>query len=520
MNIKIDNSIPHAMHWSSRHGITVIEVMAAMLVALIGVFGVLVLIPFSVQQAQIGLDQDAAALVAQNAIEDLQILGLTSVDDAGQLNFRGSRVLMGAAPNPPLDDDLTPRTPVGALTVGAAQVYGVIPATATGVSPNYWQLPVPGLNVRNPTIFHFDPIAVSRVGFPIAPVDAPIATNVDCFNFGGTVLENPDFLTRNLPRTNERGVELWDRLRIPVVTATNQFLNFNGTDQIMGLQESDRLFRNHDSLVYSSTDLFPADGVAVTETDLPQPVFDVDGAGTVVRRQSNGRISWSAVFVPIKANIVKASSIDPPTVPDQYKVYILVYADRSVIPTDAEAQNLVATVSRLLFVDRLDPVINQTAIGGYHAAVDRIPLVPGTPIVGINRDDWVMLINKRPAAHFDDVDTANRTTPQPTGLALTYDDDLTPGTLPRVVGEEPGYQTQVAFARVRSANGQALYVEGGPFDFYYLDVAGPDFGLDPTPPALAGTAALPDPNYTSETYVVHLRNVVTVYERTISLQPN
>ena len=516
------------MHWSSRHGITVIEVMAAMLVALIGVFGVLVLIPFSVQQAQIGLDQDAAALVANNAIEDLQILGLTSVGGAGQLNFRGTRVLMAGVPNPPIEGQLTPPLPVTATAINPAEVYGAV--TPTGMSPNYWQLPpvggdpVPGLNVRNPTIFHFDPIAVSRVGFPILAAAAPIATNVDCFNFGGTVLENPDFLTRNLPRTQERGVQLWDRLRIPVVTATNQFLNTNGTDQIMGLQESDRLFRNHDSLVYGTTDLFPGDGIAVTETDLPQPVFDVDGAGTVVRRQSNGRISWSAVFVPIKGKVVKALSTDPPTVPDQYRVYILVYSDRSVIPSDEEAQNLVAPVNRLAFAFGGDPVANQTAIGGYHASVDRIPLTPGFSVAGVDRDDWVMLINKRPAAHFPDV--PGRGTAQPTGLALTYDADLTMDP-PRFAGEEPGYQTQVAFARVRSVSSRAvvggnqdtLYVEGGPFDFYFTDVAGMDFGLNPIPPTLATPMpATPDTTYSSETYVVHLRNVVTVYERTISLQ--
>ena len=75
-----------------RHGVTVIEVLTSMLVALIGVFGVLILIPFSVQQAQIGLDQDAAAVLADNAFEDLQIYGFTQVSTDGSLNLRGAAV--------------------------------------------------------------------------------------------------------------------------------------------------------------------------------------------------------------------------------------------------------------------------------------------------------------------------------------------------------------------------------------------------------------------------------------------
>ena len=51
-----------------RTGLSVIEVLSAMVVALIGVAGVLVLIPFSVKQAQRGLDYDGANSMAQNGI--------------------------------------------------------------------------------------------------------------------------------------------------------------------------------------------------------------------------------------------------------------------------------------------------------------------------------------------------------------------------------------------------------------------------------------------------------------------
>jgi len=496
-----------------REGITVIEVMTAMLVALIGVFGVLVLIPFAVQQAQLGLDQDAALLVADNAVEDLQIMGLTSVDDAGQLRFRGSRVLR--APGTGINRGIAPLPDGTVVPVSPAEVYGNIALTPVQTAPNYWPMAAANINANNPTIFHFDPIAVSNVGFPVVLANLPTATNIDCFNTVGTNPdfpggENPDFLTGNLPSP----MNPWNDLRIPVVTATNQFLNNNGFAQIMGREEANRLFRSRDDLAFSETDLFPADGVDVSDVDLPQPIFDtgVDGAGNAVavRRQSSGRVSWSAVFVPIKGSLTKATFAAAPTIATQYKVYILVYSDRSVIPTDPRSQMLAATVHRV-GSGTPGPVV-----GGYQAAVNRIPLLPGVTVnENVQRDTWVMLINKRPSAYHTDI-PAWATPVQTAGFGLTYDPNpaLPPGA--RLVGEEQGYQTQVAFARVRSlsldaASGvQTIFVEGGPFDYYDNTVAGINFGINPTTGA-------PDDSYSSDTHVVHLQNVINVYERTITL---
>ena len=83
-----------------------------------------------------------------------------------------------------------------------------------------------------------------------------------------------------------------------------------------------------------------------------------------------------------------------------------------------------------------------------------------------------------------------------------------------LVAEEASYAVQVSFAKVISVDNEddmvpgdntVLHVDGGAFDFYYSDVNGANaaFGTDPT--------------YTSATYVVHLRNVLNVYDRTISL---
>jgi type II secretory pathway pseudopilin PulG len=58
-----------------RTGFSIIEVLTSIVVAMIGVFGVMVLIPFAVKQAQTGLDSDAATVVARNAFDQFEISG-------------------------------------------------------------------------------------------------------------------------------------------------------------------------------------------------------------------------------------------------------------------------------------------------------------------------------------------------------------------------------------------------------------------------------------------------------------
>ena len=74
-------------HGFNRHGLSVIEVLTSIVVALIGVFGVLAMIPFSVKQTQSGLDQDAATSMARNAVSRFEAGGFKvafdQVDAAG-----------------------------------------------------------------------------------------------------------------------------------------------------------------------------------------------------------------------------------------------------------------------------------------------------------------------------------------------------------------------------------------------------------------------------------------------------
>ena len=101
-NLKLQtaNCKLHTKH--HRRGITLIEVMTAIVVALIGVFGVMVMVPLAVRQSQVGLDRDAATVAARNAFERFEIEGYQAVDDSGNLRWRlnGHTVNMSIAPDP------------------------------------------------------------------------------------------------------------------------------------------------------------------------------------------------------------------------------------------------------------------------------------------------------------------------------------------------------------------------------------------------------------------------------------
>jgi hypothetical protein len=477
---------------SSRHrdGISIIEVLTSLAVATIGVFGVLVLIPFAVKQAQIGLDQDAADLIGRNALEDLQTHRFTSVTDEGQLAMRGSKVLVNTS------GVTQPVAPI--------EVLGQNPPNT---APNFFPVLFlnGGLNTANPRIIHFDPLAVSNIGFPTTA--------------GGN---NPDFLTGQLPPPRADTVDqLWNDLRVTVATGICRTDYQQATPlgtltfhHLLDSAEVNRIFVTEDDLIIGDRNfLLPQtadDAEAKSEVDLPQPVFDVSTDGHLMKRQTNGRISWSAIFVPVKdGNRVKALWGDSPTVTTKYKVYVLVYKDRSVDPTDAESVMNVAVVNRHTAALEFGGVPPTNTNAGYTDAMDQLHL--NSPSDGVFKDDWVMVINRRPAPEYGAPPVASL------GFSIVNSDSGQ-----RLAAEEAGYDVQIGFAKVLSvisdATTSTLNVAGGPFDFYYSDIAGTNvigtgddnYGFD-----IAGD---PDEDFTTETFAIHLKNVINVYERTITLE--
>jgi hypothetical protein len=79
----ISNQYRHRIRFN-RRGLSVIEVLTSILVATIGVAGVMVVIPFAVGQAEQGLDQESASTFGLAAADDFIVKGyaeeLTSID--------------------------------------------------------------------------------------------------------------------------------------------------------------------------------------------------------------------------------------------------------------------------------------------------------------------------------------------------------------------------------------------------------------------------------------------------------
>ena len=74
----------HRIPRIERHGITVLEVLMAIVVATIGVLGIMILIPFAVRQTETGLDLDDAHRMLQNGIAQFEIEGHDQVTGANR----------------------------------------------------------------------------------------------------------------------------------------------------------------------------------------------------------------------------------------------------------------------------------------------------------------------------------------------------------------------------------------------------------------------------------------------------
>ncbi len=79
-------SLPSAAGRQAPRGISLIEVLVSIIVALTGVFGVFVLIPFAVRQVEIGMNREAALTLARNGMSDFDARGFQEVVNQGGID--------------------------------------------------------------------------------------------------------------------------------------------------------------------------------------------------------------------------------------------------------------------------------------------------------------------------------------------------------------------------------------------------------------------------------------------------
>jgi hypothetical protein len=227
------------------------------------------------------------------------------------------------------------------------------------------------------------------------------------------------------------------------------------------LVEASRLCRSKDQLFYET------DQEGVEDIAPPQPIFDFNGVNAV-KRQSAGRLSWSMFLVPEKSPSLTTSTIN------RFRSHAIVYRDRFIDPTTPENRvinrNLIPNPPELV-ESTYDYFLTDMEGGGFIPTVNQITFDGAiTPDLTqtIFRDDWVMLINEEDPA-------------------------TSPGSA--------AARTNLAFARVTNITGLNLIPDrDNAADHTRLTLDGPDF------------------QFSRQTRLVHLQNVLSVYARTINLE--
>ncbi len=405
----------HAKFQFTRSGITIVEVLTSIVVAMIGVFGVMILIPFAVRQAQIGLDLDDATAMADNVISTFEINQYHRVNEQGELPWIDAAApynvnIPGVNPN----DD-----PRGRL---------VIPGKPAVILNNdsdrrthmfnrgpYWIDPL-GIQAGLTTSNMFDDPTSFLVNDTVdAILPFRLATLVDMTISSSDNDGVPDFFDAD---ADDDGIidiyeDISDNPPSPIA---------------LSIPLARRLFRSNDDLQFT-LDSDQA-GVTIANNDPPQQVFDLGAGGTILRRQSRGEMTWSMIAVPTK----RTMSADGGSVWN-FNLHILVYKNRVLENPDNVAPGSQfdprLKYQEVYYNPLNDPsgsTLNPLYSGG------NVKLPAGIPIE-IAKDEWVMLVNR-----------------------INHEN---------VLNAEPGFLHQVAFYRVigTDSNTSTLTLDGPEFNF-------------------------------------------------------
>ena len=488
----LTGDIPHSAfrtpHWRRRprrSGISIIEVMTAIVVALIGVFGTLVLIPFAIKQAQSGLDLDDGRNLAENSQAMFEIMGF---DDPTQWVTGFAKTNMADT-----QSRIQPLTRPPALAIMIDPLW-INSNSQGGLDGNVGRLVED--EVRNNFGFFGD-------GVLQTDPDAMNASDRLVASVGG-----PNPVPPPYPFFGQVHPALPADLRIRRFTLTSGA----GSNALMTGSLTQRLFQSTDALNFSE---FDSDEIGPDGEPLggrPFQIFDRDAAGNILNRQTTGgRLSQAMFIIPGDGQVQGV-----------YRRVTLVFAGRDLTlyenpggtrpATDAEVNsptgnvNLRGVMASAIVTTRGN-IANDLPSGfeggeivlchvdwsggGNPIPNQRFVDLVGTPEApGFRRDDWVMMINQLPSRY-----------------PLKADGSA---------GELPDRQ-QIQFYRVANIDeGQGDPREVVPgSDLSSLTLDGPAFDLGPD-----GMEMDPDtgnPFRRSVTYVIHLRDVVNVYEDAISL---
>lgn len=249
----------------NRLGITIIEVLTAMVVAMIGVFGVMILIPFAVKQSEVGLDLDDAYRQAQSGVAQFEIMG-----------FQQLELNSGDISDP--DDDV--------------------------LETNWYSDATTRISTSNPDVYAIDPLSIFGNGESYDQF--PPSFSIE--QYENRLSEVPAILsTRHFPHIAElnlgSGGTAW--------TGNN------------GIAMARRIFRGQDDLVMADA----ADDLYGPQQVFDQFTDGITGVTIDTGRQSRGEMSWMGIVAPT-FDYANFDSGNPQTTAWKYRMFVLSYKNR------------------------------------------------------------------------------------------------------------------------------------------------------------------------------------------------
>ena len=331
----------------ARFGITLIEVLTSIVVAVIGVAGVLVLIPFGIRQAQIGLTLDDSTTLAENVVSQFEVYGygrVSAYNNNQCLPWINSTFSLAEIANPTIVPN-----PLVQQNGNLASCYWIDPLSPANFDPT-----------------RFDDVATNDNFFVPAGMIDPAAAiafvNGDGFS-GGSSYQ---------PLT----VQLLDLSSNPL----------NGIPTPINNALARRLVTTSNDLQFAS-EQDPVSGNEIDDLSPPLPYFDIDSSRLndmidndgdsaidendeqFLRRQFRGETTCSAVAVPRDG--LAGGAIEG------FDFYILIYRER-----DFTAQMPVAELVVPPMTSLQPKVISGTGT---------IQLLNSD--IAVDNDQWLMLVN-------------------------------------------------------------------------------------------------------------------------------
>ncbi|MBX3419557.1 MAG: hypothetical protein KF851_18285 [Pirellulaceae bacterium] len=260
----------------TRNGLSIIEVLTAIVVALVGVAGVMILIPFAVDQAQIGFDQETSYRFGANVANDFEIKGF---DDPDSWVVMPARFFEPADPTPPPPPPDPPSPPPWRPRPRP-------PVDRPPPPPSPPPPPVTGLYNYATRCYMIDPIGVAD--------SADNALNIHTIlpPLGMFPFLVPDFtVAMTIPGNGilaTDGAIFIDRATVTSSLPPGYVLNTP-----LALHH----FSWRDTL-QTSEPTPGATGTYPTELAPPQQIFDVNGDNEPVRRQSLEELTYRVLVVP------------------------------------------------------------------------------------------------------------------------------------------------------------------------------------------------------------------------------